>query len=57
MPRKPGIYLLEEKESHFALKRIITFLSVLCLQLAAAFVHETASWNNSNQRKKIVTPF
>lgn len=41
MPRKSGIYLLEEKESPFALKRIITFLSVcacsylllLCMKL------------------------
>lgn len=29
MSRKSGIYLLEEKESPFALKRIITFLSCL----------------------------
>lgn len=54
----PGsIYLLEEKESPCALKRIITFLSVLWLQLAAAFVHETASRDNSNQRKKILSTF
>lgn len=41
MPRKSGIYLLEEKESPFALRRIITFLSIcacsyllfLCMKL------------------------